>query len=110
MNVEFSYLYRDLGNFKRYGSVVFANRGGIPITEIDQAVLHFIGNEQIFVASELAIPEMFFTEFPYSPKLDWEMHEYCGVSDTDAQVNDAEDRDIQDLIARLELASVQSLK
>lgn len=101
MNVEFSYRYRDFGNFKKYGSVVFGNRGGIPAEEIDQALLRLTGNEQVFVASELSIPEMFFTEFPYSPKLDWEMHEYCGVSETDAQVDDAEGRDIEDLLVQL---------
>lgn len=101
MNVEFRYRYRDFGNFKNYGSVVFANREGIPIEEIDQALLHFTGSEQVFVASELAIPEMFFKEFPFSPRLDWEMHEYCGVSETVAQVDDAEGRDVEDLFARL---------
>ncbi|MGH9590076.1 MAG: hypothetical protein ACRD25_06755 [Terracidiphilus sp.] len=110
MNVEFSYRYRDFGNFKRYGSVVFGNRGGISTTEIDQAVLRIIGNEQIFAASELAIPEMYFTEFPYSPRLDWEIHEYCGVSDTDTRINDAEGRDIQDLITQLRLINTRHMK
>ena len=30
MNIEFEYRYRDLGNFKRYGSVVFRNQRACP--------------------------------------------------------------------------------
>jgi hypothetical protein len=102
MNIEFNYRYRDFGNFKRYGSVVFGNRRGITKEEIDEALLRLTGSDQAFRASELAIPEMFFTEFPYSPRLDWEMHEYCGVSETDAEIDDVRLRDIADLLAQME--------
>lgn len=110
MNVEFNYRYRDFGNFKKYGSVVFGNRAGIPLEKIHQALLQLTGDEEAFVASELAIPEMFFTEFPYSPRLDWEMHEYCGVSETNAQVDDTLLRDISDLLAQMEVLAGASGK
>jgi len=101
MNVQFEYRYRGLGNFKRYGSVVFGNQNGLPIDDINRLMLQLIGNDETFVASEVGIPEMFFTDFPYNPNLDWQMHEYCGVSQTDLPTNDAKGRDIRDLLSQM---------
>lgn len=101
MNVQFEYRYRDLGNFKRYGSVVFGNRNDLPTDNINRLLLELTGSDETFVASRLGIPEMFFPDFPYSPSLDWEMHEYCGVSQTDLPINDAQGRDIMDLLSQM---------
>ncbi|MGA3262411.1 MAG: hypothetical protein ABSC47_00015 [Terracidiphilus sp.] len=101
MNVEFQYRYRDFGNFKRYGSVVFGNESGLLIDDISRSLLQLTGDDETFAAFRLGIPEIFFTDFPYNPSLDWEMHEYCGVSPTDLPINDAQGRDIGDLLSRM---------
>jgi hypothetical protein len=101
LNVEFEYRYRDFGNFKRYNSVVFGNLSDMPINEIDQALLQIMGEEQTFAALQCKVPEMFFTEFPYDPDLDWPMHEFCGVCVTDLPINDLHGRDIEDLIRQM---------
>jgi hypothetical protein len=110
MNVEFQYRYRDFGNYKRYSSVVFGNKRGMPIDDISRILLQLVGDDETFTASRLGIPEMFFADFPYNPSLDWEMHEYCGVSSTDLPINDAHGRDIRDLLAQLRtIAEVRPL-
>lgn len=101
MNIELEYRYRDFGNFKNYGSVVFGNQSNLAIEEVDLAILELVGDDQTFVASRLGIPEMFFTDFPYDPDLDWEMHEYSRVSETDLPINDAQHRDICDLLSQM---------
>ncbi len=101
MNVEFQYRYRDFGNFKRYNSVIFGNQSDLPIDDISRILLQLTGGDETFVASELGVPEMFFTDFPYNPNLDWHMHEYCGVSKTELPINDAQKRDIKDLLLRI---------
>ena len=104
MNVEFQYRYRDFGNFKRYNSVVFWNRSDLPIGDINRTLLQVTGNDETFVASRFGIPEMFFAAFPYNPNLDWQMHEYCGVSRTELPVSDAQKRDIRDLLSQMSAA------
>ena len=34
-NIKFSYLYRDAGNYKNYGEVIFANPDEMPIEEVE---------------------------------------------------------------------------
>jgi hypothetical protein len=110
MNVEFQYRYRDFGNFKRYNSVVFGNESGMQIDDISRIMLQLVGDDETFTASRLGIPETFFTDFPYNPSLDWEMHEYCGVSSTDLPNDDARSRDIRDLLAQMRaIAEVRPL-
>jgi hypothetical protein len=101
LNIEFAYLYRDFGNFKSYNSVVFGNKNNLAPKEIDQIICEALGNDHFFEASRLKVPEMFFKQFPYDPKLDWTMHEYCGVSQTASPINDVQSRDISDLLSRL---------
>lgn len=105
MNVEFEYMYRDLGNFKNYNSVVFSNQYKLTVEEIHRRVSRILGNDPIFHASRAEVPEMFFQQFPYDSELDWPMHEYCGVSETEMSVNDAKHRDIQELLSQLRNAT-----
>jgi hypothetical protein len=102
MNIEFEYRYRDYGNFKNYNSVVFGNKNNLASKEIDRIISEVLGSDQFFEASRLGVPEMFFKQFPYDPELDWPMHEYCGVSETASPINDAQSRDISDLLSRME--------
>jgi hypothetical protein len=99
MNVAFEYRYRDLGNFKNYNSVVFANELGLPSEKIDNTLLELTGPERLFFAADHGLPEMFFKDFRYDPELDWGMHEYLGASSTDAPSDDREGRDISDLLS-----------
>jgi hypothetical protein len=99
MNVALDYRYRDLGNFKNYNSVVFANKLGLPAEEINNTLLELTGADHLFVAADHGLPEMFFKDFPHDPELDWEMHEYLSASETDLPINDASGRDISDLLS-----------
>ena len=37
-NIKLSYLYRDSGNYKNYGSVVFANAEGIDLSVVNNLI------------------------------------------------------------------------
>lgn len=102
MNIEFEYRYRDWGNFKRYGSVVFQNQQRLTAEEISQKVLRTLTDGQFFDASQFAIPELFFRDFPFDPDLDHGLHEFFSVSETKQAANDALNRDILDLLLKME--------
>jgi hypothetical protein len=101
MNIEFQYMYRDLGNFKNYGSVVFGNKSALSIAAISRALIGSFGEDRNFAASDLGVPNLFFKEFSYDPTLDWEMHEFCSVVRTNLPINDTYKRDIRDLLPQL---------
>lgn len=102
MNIEFEYRYRDWGNFKRYGSVVFQNQHRLTADEISQRVVRSLTDDQFFDASKLFIPELFFRDSPFDPDLDHGQHEFFSVSETKLAANDALDRDILDLLLKME--------
>ena len=60
MNIEFEYLYRDCGNFKNFGKVVFTNKRSLSAKRIHEKVLSAAIPELFFRASDLALPDLFF--------------------------------------------------
>jgi hypothetical protein len=95
-----------MGNFKNYGELVFGNRLNSNPEEIRKQIFHFLGSDNIFKASELRIPDLFFKNFPYDPELDHEMHEFFDVSETELPTDDAIRRDIADLLLDMEKQSI----
>jgi hypothetical protein len=102
MNIALEYLYRDCGNFKNYGKVVFANQRNLSAKEIHENLFSTVMAEPFFRASDLGLPDLYFKDFPYDPELDHESHEYYRVSGTKERTNDAADRDITDLLMAIE--------
>jgi hypothetical protein len=106
MNVELEYRYRDWGNFKRYGSVVFGNQRSLTIDEISRRVSLASADGQFFNASRCGFPDLFFADFPFDPDLDHDSHEFCSVLETELPVNDAANRDILGLLLEMEASVI----
>jgi hypothetical protein len=106
MNIEFEYRYRDWGNFKRYGAVVFGNHHLLTVDEISRRVLLASTDMQSFNASQCGVPDLFFADFPFDPDLDHDSHEFCGASETELPVNDAAKRDILGLLLEMETSAI----
>jgi hypothetical protein len=106
MNIEFEYRYRDWGNFKKYGAVVFENKHRVTVDEVCQRVLRASTDGQFFDASHLGIPELFFRDFPFDPDLDHGLHEFVEASETELPANDVPNRDILDLLLEMETSAV----
>lgn len=101
MNIEFRYMYRDCGNWKNDGSVIFGNKYGMPREDIERDVKGVIGTDQLVDAEILKLPTLYFREFPYDPELDHPMHEFIGLSETSDSIDDLEGRDIIELLASM---------
>jgi hypothetical protein len=95
-------MYRDMGNFKSYGEVIFGNQLNHEVKKIRKKILSMLGGDQIFRASELKLPDLFFKNFPYDAELDHELHEFFKVSETELPANDPAQRDIDDLLLEME--------
>jgi hypothetical protein len=102
VNVEFHYLYRDWGNFKNFGSLIFANHSYLAIGEIRRRIERDTDCDRTFVASRLNMPELFFRNFPFNPELDHGFHEFFDALETELASNDPANRDILEFLVELE--------
>jgi hypothetical protein len=97
MNVRFEYLYRDAGNFKRWGDVVFANPCETCLETITTMAHEvFLVDPAYFVASALGVPDLYFE--PHIEALDHGWHEAFAFHFTDAPPNDFQERNIETFI------------
>lgn len=99
MNIEFSYLYRDAGNFKQFGSIVFSNTNKLPLNELHSKILKALIDEMFFDPLQAHVPVLFFDD--EDEELDHDWHEFENLQETSAAPNDVLQRDITIFIARL---------
>lgn len=99
MNLHFEYLYRDGGNFKNWGYVIFSNKQNIPIVIVSEKIIELLDEGLYFKVDDLNIPDLHFNEFNQSIDHTW--HEFYGCSATNDSITDCNQRDIQTIIDRL---------
>jgi hypothetical protein len=103
MNSLFEYLYRDGGNWKQWGSVVFR---GAPPPDAEERFRKACDRSELFIADQVRLPEVFFTEYPVNDD-DHCYHEYWSIAATDDPPNDAHDRTIDEFVEEFELAKTK---
>lgn len=93
MNVRFEYLYRDAGNFKLWGEVVFSNPGNIgQDTLAAVSGLSLPLDRLYFLPDQMSIPSLRF-DIPIA-NLDHEWHEVHSFELCDEMPNDPQARDV----------------
>lgn len=95
MNTAFIYLYRDAGNNKEWGRVVFA---GTVSDEREQALIAALEDGEYFIARQVGIPETFFEL--YWDDIDHCYHEFARLEPTRDKPTDP--RTIEAFIAEVE--------
>jgi hypothetical protein len=84
-NIKFNYLYRDSGNYKKFGSVIFADPNNIELAEIEKLIRSRLIDELWFYADEWNLPELF-TEY-LDFRIDPTWHEFESVEYTNGPEN-----------------------
>ena len=103
MNIRFVYLYRDAGNFKNWGSVVFANPRDFNPGRLTEKANTFLFAENNFNAERAGVPDLHFPDHDYD--LDHEGHEVYAFESTDEVPNDLHGRGIDTFLKSLRSAS-----
>ena len=99
-NVEFSYLYRDGGNFKKFGRVVFSNPDRIDCSAIEVSLRQAFWDD-LFVAHQVRLPEVFiYLHSPFSFD-DHCYHEFEAVRVTGETPNDEHGRTIMAFLSEV---------
>jgi hypothetical protein len=106
MNVCFEYLYRDAGNYKLWGEVVFTNKQGLTIDKIEEKIRRLLIDNEYFEAEKIGIPVLRFEI--HDPELDHQLHEFVRVTAPSVQAGESGRHDIGDLILALEKTAPHS--
>lgn len=103
MSIRLVYLYRDSGNWKNWGRVVFANPRGVSPGRLTKKANTFLFAQYHFNAERAGVPDLHFPDHDYD--LDHEWHEVYAFEATDELPNDPEGRDIDMFMKSLKSAS-----
>jgi hypothetical protein len=95
-NIKFSYLYRDYGNNKVHGEVIFSNPENLSPEFIAAELKKRFMDEIWFIPSLMKIPHLFFEDYAYDPELDHPYNEFSGIEGADEKATDG--RDVSELI------------
>ena len=103
-NIRFAYMYRDAGNYKLHGEVIFSNEKQIAVDEIRKQIHSFLSDGLFFIARQVHVEERFFDVVSHD---DHPWHEVVTVEATSDPTFDPvpeHKRDIADFLADLEKA------
>ena len=103
-NIKFNYLYRDAGNYKSWGDVIFANSDDLLLSTIEKRLKQAFEQEVFFIADRININELFFEEITDD---DHCYHEFDSVEITDKDVTDSLNRKIKSFIEQIEAESMR---
>ena len=103
--VKFNYLYRDAGNIKSWGELIFSNPDGLNLKEIDRQLRMKFIQEILFIAHQIDIPEVFlYTEQNLNDD-DHCFHEYDSVEIVEHFSSNTEIRSIKQFLKQIDFAS-----
>lgn len=97
-NVEFSYLYRDGGNYKKFGRVVFANPDQLDCSAIEKALMGLCLEDGLFIADQARVPDVFLFANGKLSLDDHCYHEFDTVRPTAENPTDEHMRSITDFV------------
>ena len=72
--IRLNYLYRDAGNYKEYGEMIFTNKDSKSIEEIELVLRKNLIEGEFFIPEKWNIPRLSFEN--YLPELDHDYHEF----------------------------------
>jgi hypothetical protein len=101
-NVEFSYLYRDGGNCKNRGTVVFSNSGEISVGAAEGDLRQHFLEDGLFIASQIRVPEVFLFAGGRFSSDDHCYHEFDGIRSTTRSADDTLHRSIGEFLAEVD--------
>lgn len=100
-NVEFSYLYRDGGNYKTFGKVVFTNPDQLDCDTIEKALIEAFLEDSLFIADQARVRDVFLFA---NGKLSFDdhcYHEFDTVRPTAENPTDEHMRSITDFVSEI---------
>ncbi|MGV8111392.1 MAG: hypothetical protein AB2L17_00660 [Lentimicrobium sp.] len=100
-SIQFSYLYRDAGNYKLFGKVVFRNPENLSLEEIRGKIRTQLIDGEFFDAAKWGLPLLQFED--YLPEVDHSWYEFEDVELT--SIENSDNRTIAEFIKEIQVIS-----
>jgi hypothetical protein len=81
-NVRFEYLYRDAGNYKKRGAVIFRGAEGSDLSALDSQIRQRLIDQTYFYPEKVGIPKLDLDELGHDDEMDVTWNEYLGLNFT----------------------------
>jgi hypothetical protein len=94
-------MYRDGGNYKKRGSVIFSNPEKLPADSVDIRLRKMFLQEGLFIARQIRVPEVFLYTGEQFSFDDHCYHEFFEVKSSAEVANDPHDRSINEFMAEV---------
>lgn len=104
-NITFIYFYRDGGNYKKRGHVVFRNPDELSSDFITKALREAFMQDGLFIAHQIRVPESFLYIRGEASSDDHCYHEFDRVDLSPDTANDQRGRSIKQFIAEVQVQS-----
>ncbi|MCC7449580.1 MAG: hypothetical protein IT324_19320 [Anaerolineae bacterium] len=101
-NIRFNYLYRDAGNYKSYGSVVFKNPNSLSLAKIGARLRKAFFQGELFIAEQIGIADIFLYLDDELTVEDHCFHEFVSVEETTEAPTDPRGRSITTFVKKVE--------
>jgi len=103
-NIQFHYLYRDAGNYKNFGSIIFSNPEFISIETLKEQIRSVLIDGEFINHKKAGIPALF---FPKKNSDDHSWHEFENIEETDEAPTDV--RTINEFLTSLRFQNVPAV-
>ena len=104
-NVRFDYLYRDAGNYKKWGAVIFSNSNEYTLGAAHDLLMAAFSPDGLFAAEQIRIPELFSYSKGNATSDDHCFHEFNSIAHTTEHINDHYSRSIGEFLAEVQKES-----
>lgn len=103
--IRLTYLYRDAGNYKAWGSVDFCNPEQLSVKTIEATLRQAFNQRDLFIAHQVGLPELFFYADEPVTEDDHCYHEFEKVEAIESAATDMPMRSISKFVADVETAA-----
>lgn len=95
--ISFEYMFRDGGNYKTFGNIVFSNKFNKSIQDLTKEIKTVLIDGEYFYPNDAGIPR--FDQITIDPDSDPSWYEFVGVEESNELPTDK--RDISEIILNL---------
>ena len=103
--IRFNYLYRDEANYKEWGSFDFTNPDGLAVEEIERIPRQNFEQDELFIAHQVGIPEIFFYSTDPITEDDHCYHEFASVEAIETAETEPPSRSISEFLNAVQSAA-----
>ncbi|MEK6788000.1 MAG: hypothetical protein AABY68_03515 [Pseudomonadota bacterium] len=101
MNIKLTYMYRDAGNYKQFGEVIFGNSNSLSINTIKAASKAAAFDELWFNPKKINIQPLH--AYVYDSELDHDLHEILDFEETTLSINDRMHRSVSQFLSDMKM-------